>query len=51
MAPQPVLPRVIFGTSHLGNLFHAPSHEEKREVVEKIVTEMGKFSFMCPDED
>ncbi len=31
------LPRIIFGTSSLGNLFTEPTHAEKKAVVEKIL--------------
>ena len=34
---QQDLPKVLFGTSSLGNLFIAPSHEDKRAVVEQVV--------------
>ena len=34
------LPKVIFGTSSLGNLFSAPTHDEKKAVVEEIVKAM-----------
>lgn len=33
-------PKVIFGTSFLGNLYIAPSHDEKKAVVEKVVKAM-----------
>jgi D-threo-aldose 1-dehydrogenase len=36
-ATQQDLPKVLFGTSSLGNLFIAPSHEDKRAVVEMVV--------------
>ena len=32
------LPKVIFGTSSLGNLFSEPTHEEKKAVVEQIIS-------------
>ena len=38
------LPKVLFGTSSLGNLFSEPTHEEKKAVVEQVVlnaTESG----------
>lgn len=38
--PLPVdapLPKVIFGTSALGNLFSEPTHEEKKAVVEQVL--------------
>ena len=34
---QNALPRVIFGTSSLGNLFAEPTHAEKKAVVEQIL--------------
>ncbi|KAK3272686.1 hypothetical protein CYMTET_19032 [Cymbomonas tetramitiformis] len=34
---MPSLPKVIFGTSSLGNLFCEPTHEEKKTVVEQIL--------------
>ena len=36
------LPKVIFGTSSLGNLFSEPTHEEKKAVIAEIVKN-------CPD--
>jgi len=39
------LPKIIFGTSSLGNLFSEPSHEEKKAVVEKIVAAMPTAVF------
>ena len=34
------LPRVLFGTSSLGNLFSEPTHAEKKAVVEQILAAM-----------
>ena len=34
------LPKVLFGTSSLGNLFCEPTHDEKKAVVEQILTAM-----------
>ena len=34
------LPKVLFGTSSLGNLFTAPTHAEKKAVVEQILLAM-----------
>ena len=31
------MPKVLFGTSSLGNLFSEPTHAEKKAVVEKIL--------------
>jgi hypothetical protein len=36
-ARRPVLPKVIFGTSTLGNLFAEPSHADKKAVVSEIM--------------
>jgi D-threo-aldose 1-dehydrogenase len=36
-AQRPTLPKVIFGTSGMGNLYCEPSHEEKLAVVKKVV--------------
>jgi len=42
---MPKLPKVIFGTSALGNLFSEPSHEEKKAVVEQILKAMPTAVF------
>ena len=34
------LPKIIFGTSALGNLFSEPTHEEKKAVVQEILNHM-----------
>ena len=34
---KPALPRVLFGTSALGNLFVEPTHDEKKAVVEQVL--------------
>lgn len=34
------LPKIIFGTSSLGNLFSEPTHDEKKGVIEKIIAAM-----------
>jgi D-threo-aldose 1-dehydrogenase len=39
-ADKSSLPKVIFGTSGLGNLYVDPGHEEKKEVVKRVVDAM-----------
>jgi len=39
------LPKVLFGTSALGNLFSEPTHEEKKSVVEQILKSMPTAVF------
>ncbi len=34
------LPKILFGTSSLGNLFSEPTHGEKKAVVEQIIKAM-----------
>ena len=34
---KPVLPRIIFGTGSLGNLYAEPPYEDKRAVIEAAV--------------
>ena len=38
---KPALPRVIFGTGSLGNLYTEPPYEDKKAVVEAIVKSAG----------
>ena len=38
--PASKLPKILFGTSSLGNLFSEPTHAEKKAVVEKILEAM-----------
>ena len=40
MANVEQLPRILFGTSSLGNLFSEPTHDEKKAVVEQILASM-----------
>ena len=43
--PDPVrLPKVLFGTSSLGNLFSEPSHAEKKAVVQQILAAMPEVA-------
>jgi D-threo-aldose 1-dehydrogenase len=44
-AAKQVLPKVIFGTSSLGNLYAEPTHEEKLAVVKEIVSSMDVPTF------
>ena len=39
------LPRILFGTSSLGNLFSEPSHDEKKAVVQQILKAMPTAVF------
>ena len=34
------LPKIMFGTSSLGNLFSEPTHDEKKAVVAEIISAM-----------
>lgn len=45
-APLLSLPRVMFGTSTLGNLYQAVSHEDKLAVVQKIVESLPEHACM-----
>jgi D-threo-aldose 1-dehydrogenase len=40
------MPRVIFGTSTLGNLYDIPSDETKRAVLDAVVTELGSHAVL-----
>ena len=38
---KPVLPRIIFGTASLGNLYAEPPYEEKKAVIEAVIKSAG----------
>ena len=38
---KPALPKIIFGTGSLGNLYTEPPYEDKKAVVEAIVKSAG----------
>ena len=40
-SPTPKMPKIMFGTSGLGNLYTDPGHEAKRDVVQKVVESMN----------
>ena len=41
---SPALPRVIFGTSGLGNLFNEPSYASKRDTVAEVIKHSGNVA-------
>ena len=40
------VPRVVFGTSTLGNLYAIPSDETKRAVLDAVVTQLGPHAVL-----
>ena len=38
---KPVLPKIIFGTASLGNLYAEPPYEEKKAVIEAVIKSAG----------
>ena len=39
--PKPVLPKIMFGTASLGNLYAEPPYEEKKAVIEAVIKSAG----------